>query len=70
MKMDRILDRIDVGWDEPSGLYRNHLWSYRLVYETSKDSNRPLLVTVNTERETTMPEFIYQEAHHALYGHR
>jgi RHS repeat-associated protein len=66
MKMDRLLDTITVGWDDPSGWTETELWSYRMVYETSEDSNRPLLRTVETTRETTKPEFIYQPAQHSF----
>jgi hypothetical protein len=44
MKMDKLLDTIEVG--KIGLIYDSTLWSYRLVYETSADSNRPLLVTV------------------------
>ncbi|MFC1669388.1 SpvB/TcaC N-terminal domain-containing protein [Spirochaetota bacterium] len=58
MKMDRLLDKIVVGWDS------GELWDYKMVYETSEDSNRPLLKTVQSSRTTTEPEFIYQPANH------
>ena len=58
MKMDKLLDRIEVGWDD------NELWSYNLIYEMSEDSNRPLLRTVESTRTSTQPEFIYRDASH------
>ncbi|MBP7737018.1 MAG: hypothetical protein KA369_13655 [Spirochaetes bacterium] len=66
MRMDRLLDRITVGWDDPNGFSETELWSYKPVYEVSADSGRPLLKTVETERETTKPEFFYQEALHSF----
>jgi len=66
MRMDRLLDRVTVGWDDPAGLMETELWSYRPVYGTSADSGRPVLVTVESERHTTKPEFIYQEALHSF----
>ncbi len=66
MRMDRLLDRITVGWDDPAGLMETELWSYRPVYEMSEDSGRPVLVTVESDRHTTKPEFLYQEALHSF----
>ncbi len=66
MKMDRLIDRIVVGWDDPRGWTETVLWSYRMVYGTSADSGRPLLLTVESDRNSTKPEFIYQPAVHAF----
>ncbi len=66
MKMDRLLERVIVGWGDPRGFAETELWSYRLVYGRSGDSGRPLLQTVDTERESTRPEFIYQPAEHSF----
>ncbi|MBN2039233.1 MAG: hypothetical protein JW864_04270 [Spirochaetes bacterium] len=67
MKMTRLLDKIKVGWDDPlnSGT-ETVLWDYKMVYETSEDSGRPLLKTVESSRNTTKPEFKYQDAEHSL----
>ncbi len=66
MKMDRLLDGVEVGWDNPGGLFSNTLWKYTMVYETSDDSNRPVLATVMSPRTTTEPKFEYQKANHYL----
>ncbi len=58
MKMDKLLDKIEAGWDN------NELWNYTLIYEISADSNRPLLKTVESARTATEPEFIYRNANH------
>ncbi|PJZ70254.1 hypothetical protein CH373_12445 [Leptospira perolatii] len=60
MKMDRLLDKIEVGW---SG---GKLWDYTLVYTESSDSGRPILKTVESSRHTTQPEFSYQESSRQL----
>ncbi|MCR1795601.1 hypothetical protein K0V43_18710, partial [Leptospira sp. id769339] len=54
MKMDRILERIEVGWNGEK------LWDYDLIYGISPDSGRPILKTVESSRHTTKPEFEYQ----------
>ena len=72
MRMDRLLDKIVVGWDTSTTpfdfaqgeLSTGELWEYEMVYETSEDSNRPLLKTVKSSRTTTEPEFIYRDANH------
>ncbi|MFB5652921.1 virulence plasmid B protein, partial [Leptospira wolffii] len=61
MKMDRLLDSIEVGWDGGG-----KLWDYDLVYDVSPDSGRPLLKTVESSRHTTKPEFNYQVASRSL----
>jgi RHS repeat-associated protein len=68
MKMDRFLDAISVGWDDPRAFLftSTELWNYTLVYETSEDSERPLLVSVNSSKHTTSPRFVYQKANHSL----
>ncbi|MCG8687715.1 MAG: hypothetical protein MI892_22755, partial [Desulfobacterales bacterium] len=58
MEMDRLLDKIEVGYDG------SQLWQYTCVYEISEDSNRPLLKTIDTDRASTSPEFIYKKAYH------
>ncbi|MDI7196059.1 SpvB/TcaC N-terminal domain-containing protein, partial [Leptospira santarosai] len=55
MKMDRVLERIEVGWDNGG-----KLWEYTPVYETSPDSGRPRLKNMQSSRHTTSPEFEYQ----------
>lgn len=68
MRMDRLLDAIVVGWDDPQGIFGSdtELWRYTMVYEYSEDSGRPLLKTVESTRTTTTPEFIYQPAEHSF----
>ncbi|TGL50825.1 hypothetical protein EHQ61_08580, partial [Leptospira wolffii] len=61
MKMDRLLDSIEVGWDG------GKLWEYDLVYDISPDSGRPILKTVDSTRNTTKPEFSYQTATRSLF---
>ncbi|TGK04889.1 hypothetical protein EHO59_08520 [Leptospira semungkisensis] len=56
MTMDRLLDTIEVGWNG------GKLWTYTFVYDTSFDSGRPILKTVNSDRHTTKPEFQYSTA--------
>ncbi len=60
MRMDRLLDSIEVGYNG------SELWSYNLVYETSEDSHRPRLRTVDSNRTTTRPEFLYQTSSRQL----
>ncbi|WP_081385975.1 SpvB/TcaC N-terminal domain-containing protein [Leptospira santarosai] len=55
MKMDKILERIEVGWDNGG-----KLWEYVPVYETSPDSGRQRLKNIQSSRHTTNPEFEYQ----------
>ncbi|WP_425324577.1 SpvB/TcaC N-terminal domain-containing protein [Leptospira wolffii] len=50
----KLLDTIEVGWDG------GRLWEYDLVYDTSFDSGKPILRTVDSNRHTTKPEFEYQ----------
>ncbi len=64
MKMDRLLERIEVGWDNGT------LWDYRLTYTMSLDSLRPLLIAVSSSHETTRPRFHYQEAEHLFVWER
>ncbi|EMJ93443.1 SpvB/TcaC N-terminal domain-containing protein [Leptospira alstonii] len=57
MKMDKILERIEVGWDNAGKLY-----DYTPIYETSSDSGRPRLKNIQSSRHTTSPEFEYQSS--------
>jgi len=66
MKMTKLLDTIEVGWDMPGGSNNKVLWSYQLDYVTSPDSNRPLLSTIHSTRNTTRPIFQYQPASNTL----
>ncbi|HNW28542.1 MAG TPA: SpvB/TcaC N-terminal domain-containing protein, partial [Spirochaetota bacterium] len=66
MKMDRLLDEVEVGWDNPGGVFSDTLWSYTMVYGISEDSHRPILTTVKSSRTTTEPKFVYQKANHYL----
>ncbi|OHD68136.1 MAG: hypothetical protein A2W19_01960 [Spirochaetes bacterium RBG_16_49_21] len=66
MSMNKLLDRIEVGWDDPDGSGNTGLWQYELVYDISKDSSRPLLVTVESNRTSTKPSFSYNETTHSL----
>ncbi|WP_406600534.1 SpvB/TcaC N-terminal domain-containing protein [Leptospira sanjuanensis] len=61
MKMDKILERIEVGWDG-SG----KLWDYVPIYENSPDSGRPILKSIQSSRHTTAPEFQYQTSSRLL----
>ncbi len=70
MSMDRLLDTITVGWDDPDGSDNITLWDYRMVYETSPDSNRPLLKTVVSSHESTQPDFRYLKGTHSLVWHQ
>ncbi|MDM7926057.1 MAG: SpvB/TcaC N-terminal domain-containing protein, partial [bacterium] len=63
MRMDRLLDAVRVGWDDPARGERE-LWRYECVYRVSEDSGRPLLRTVRSTRHSTAPEFFYEEADH------
>ncbi|GBF40173.1 SpvB/TcaC N-terminal domain-containing protein [Leptospira johnsonii] len=60
MVMDRLLDKIEVGWTG------GKLWTYSLIYNTSFDSGRPILKTVESDRHTTKPEFKYSSASRVL----
>ena len=66
MRMDRLLDRVTIGWDDPAGSNNINLWDYKMVYEISRDSHRPLLKTVESSRRSTRPEFSYQRGSHSL----
>ncbi|AZQ04234.1 SpvB/TcaC N-terminal domain-containing protein [Leptospira mayottensis] len=55
MRMDRILERIEIGWDNGG-----KLWDYTPIYETSSDSGRPRIKTIQSSKHTTKPEFEYQ----------
>ncbi|WP_082270510.1 SpvB/TcaC N-terminal domain-containing protein [Leptospira interrogans] len=57
MKMDKILERIEVGWDNGGKLY-----DYTPIYETSSDSGRPRLKNIQSSKHTTQPEFEYQSS--------
>ncbi|WP_244265096.1 SpvB/TcaC N-terminal domain-containing protein [Leptospira alexanderi] len=61
MKMDRLLERIEVGWDNGG-----KLWEYIPIYETSSDSARPRLKNIQSSRHTTSPEFYYQSSSRLL----
>ncbi|WP_032927083.1 SpvB/TcaC N-terminal domain-containing protein [Leptospira santarosai] len=61
MKMDKILERIEVGWDNGG-----KLWEYTPVYETSSDSGRPRLKNIQSSKHTTKPEFEYQTSNRYL----
>ncbi len=63
-RMTRLLDGITIGWEGPSG--SEELWSYRMVYDESPESNRPRLVTVESDRTDTSPAFEYGKASHSL----
>ncbi|EMJ99749.1 insecticide toxin TcdB middle/N-terminal domain protein, partial [Leptospira sp. B5-022] len=60
MTMDRLLDKIEVGWTG------GKLWTYNLVYDTSFDSGKPILKTVDSDRQSTKPEFKYSIATRTL----
>ncbi len=68
MKMKRLLKRVEIGWDDPGGIMglgdNTLLWDYILNYETSEDSNRPLLKSIKSDRLSTSPEFFYRDANH------
>ncbi len=61
MTMDRILNKIEVGYDG------DVLWNYELIYENSPTSGRPLLLTVRSDKHSTQPEFRYQQPAGRLY---
>ncbi|TGL64596.1 SpvB/TcaC N-terminal domain-containing protein [Leptospira sarikeiensis] len=59
-KMDRLLDSMEIGWNG------GKLWKYNFVYDTSFDSGRPILKTVESDRHTTKPEFNYTNSERKL----
>ncbi|MBF3377050.1 hypothetical protein ISU90_08675 [Leptospira borgpetersenii serovar Balcanica] len=61
MKMDKILEKIEVGWDNGG-----KLWEYTPVYETSPDSGRPRIKNIQSSKHTTKPEFFYQSSSRLL----
>ncbi|WP_016761880.1 SpvB/TcaC N-terminal domain-containing protein, partial [Leptospira kirschneri] len=61
MKMDRILERIEVGWDGGGKLYE-----YIPEYEISTDSGRPRIKNIQSSKNTTKPEFFYQTSSRLL----
>ncbi|EMJ92530.1 virulence plasmid 65kDa B protein, partial [Leptospira alstonii serovar Sichuan str. 79601] len=61
MKMDKLLERIEVGWDNGGELYE-----YTPEYEISSDSARPRLKTIRSTKHTTSPEFEYQTSSRTL----
>jgi RHS repeat-associated protein len=65
MKMTKLLDSIQIGWDPSTGSGQV-LWDYELEYIISADSNRPLLKTIHSSRHATRPVFQYQAANHTL----
>lgn len=65
MKVDQLLDVIEVGWQNPSG-GESKLWDYTMEYITSADSNRPLVERIKSSRTSTHPKFTYQQAQHTL----
>ncbi|PKA16775.1 hypothetical protein CH363_05060 [Leptospira haakeii] len=56
MVMDKLLDKMEVGWTG------GKLWTYNLIYDTSFDSGRPILKTVDSDHHTTKPEFKYSNS--------
>ncbi|EMY76557.1 virulence plasmid 65kDa B protein [Leptospira weilii serovar Ranarum str. ICFT] len=61
MKMDKLLERIEVGWDSGGKLFE-----YTPEYEISEDSGRPRLTKIGSTRHTTAPEFEYQTSSRLL----
>ncbi|ONF83288.1 SpvB/TcaC N-terminal domain-containing protein [Leptospira santarosai] len=61
MKMDKLLEKIEVGWDNGG-----KLWEYTPIYETSSDSGRPRLKNIQSSKHTTKPEFEYQTSNRTL----
>ncbi|WP_268766540.1 SpvB/TcaC N-terminal domain-containing protein, partial [Leptospira alstonii] len=61
MKMDKLLEKIEVGWDNGGKLYE-----YTPEYEISSDSARPRLKTIRSTKHTTSPEFEYQTSSRTL----
>ncbi len=59
--MDRILERIEVGWDGGGKLYE-----YIPEYEISTDSGRPRIKNIQSSKHTTKPEFFYQTSSRLL----
>ncbi len=66
MRMDRLLEEVRVGWDDPEGSSGIELWSYKLIYEDSDESGRPLLMRIDSDRTATSPRFTYSETEHTL----
>ncbi|MES0490481.1 MAG: RHS repeat-associated core domain-containing protein [Leptospirales bacterium] len=64
MKMDKLLDKIEMGKDDGGMFGETMLWKYTMEYTISADSNRPLLKTVHSSKNTTSPVFHYQPAEH------
>jgi len=64
MKMDKVLDKIEMGKDDGGFTGETVLWDYQMAYVTSADSNRPLLEKVVSSKNTTTPVFHYQPAIH------
>lgn len=64
MEMDKLLTRIEMGWDNPQGSNNTKLWDYELKYTTSADSERPLIQSIESSRASTKPVFHYQPAVH------
>ena len=62
MKMDKLLDKIEIG--NIGMIYDSVQWSYQLVYDISADSGRPLLLNVQSSKNSTTPEYLYQAAQH------
>ncbi|MFQ3858036.1 SpvB/TcaC N-terminal domain-containing protein, partial [Leptospira kirschneri] len=61
MKMDRLLEKIEVGWDGGGKLYE-----YIPEYEISTDSGRPRIKNIQSSKNTTKPEFFYQSSNRLL----
>ncbi|MES0489524.1 MAG: SpvB/TcaC N-terminal domain-containing protein [Leptospirales bacterium] len=66
MKMDKLLDKIEMGKDDGGIFSETILWDYQMEYTISADSNRPLLKTIHSSKNTTKPVFHYQPAVHNL----
>ncbi|MES0491848.1 MAG: RHS repeat-associated core domain-containing protein, partial [Leptospirales bacterium] len=64
MKMDKLLDKIEMGKDDGGFTGESILWDYKMEYVISNDSNRPLLTTIDSSKNTTKPVFHYQPAVH------
>ncbi|MES0490884.1 MAG: SpvB/TcaC N-terminal domain-containing protein [Leptospirales bacterium] len=66
MKMDKLLDKIEMGKDDGGLLGESILWGYQMEYVISADSNRPLLKTIHSSKNTTKPVFHYLPAVHSF----
>ena len=64
MRMDRLLESIEVGWNDPDESDDKVLCQYDMVYEISDDSNRPLLKTVDSTCKSRSPQFMYHSSGH------